>query len=248
MKFKYVVFDFDGVVCDSTKECMVTAWNAWERWNKRSGFRSRIEDFSKTEIESFIPLRPYVRGAEEYFILMHVINSSDLNIGNQQEYDDLRLVLHDKLDTFKEVFFSERDRLRRKDMDSWIKLHHVYNDVILVMRDLHKQGRLIMATFKDYKSVRMILKKNGVDISPKDIMDESQISSKLDALNYVVSKKKIKKEDLCFIDDNVTHLIEPNNNNYKVFLSGWGNTMTEHKKIANDNNISILNKILLNTF
>jgi len=36
--YKYVVFDFDGVVCDSTNECLVTAWNAWERWNKTQWF------------------------------------------------------------------------------------------------------------------------------------------------------------------------------------------------------------------
>ena len=49
-------------------------------------------------------------------------------------------------------------------------------------------------------------------------MDQAKISSKLEALNYFVAEKKIRKDALCFIDDNVTHLIEPNNNNYKVFL------------------------------
>ena len=74
-------------------------------------------------------------------------------------------------------------------------------------------------------------------------MEQSQISSKLDALDSIVAEKKISKKDLCFIDDNITHLTKPNNNGYKVFLSGWGNTMTEHKEIAFSENISVLEKI-----
>ena len=46
-----------------------------------------------------------------------------------------------------------------------------------------------------------------------------------------------------FIDDNVTHLIEPNNDNFNVFLTGWGITMEEHKKIAIMENIPILETI-----
>ena len=43
---KLMVFDFDGVVCDSTNECLVTSWNAWEKWESRSTFRENLDDFS----------------------------------------------------------------------------------------------------------------------------------------------------------------------------------------------------------
>ncbi len=242
-KYKYVVFDFDGVVCDSTNECMVTAWNAWERWNKRDGFLRSLDEFTQSEIETFRPLRPYVRGAGEYYILMRAINSSDLFISSQKDFDNFRRKWEDQLSPFKAIFFQERQKLRSEDLNSWIELHDVYSDVITVMKDLHNQGRLLIATLKDGESVRLILNKNGIDVSPKDIMDQSQISSKLEALNYFVAGKKIKKDELCFIDDNVTHLIEPNNNGYKVFLSDWGNTMREHKEMALLENMSVLETI-----
>ena len=85
---KLFVFDFDGVVCDSTDECMVTSWNAWERWNKRDGFRRSLDEFTQSEIETFRPLRPYVRGAGEYYILMRAINSSDVSISSQKVFDN----------------------------------------------------------------------------------------------------------------------------------------------------------------
>ena len=242
-KYKYVVFDFDGVVCDSTNECMVTAWNAWERWNKRNGFRLSLDEFSQEEISIFRPLRPYVRGAGEYYIIMRAINSIDVVIKNQDDFDNLRSKWEDQLKPFKEYFFAERIQLRNEDFESWIELHEVYNDVIAIMKTLHNQHRLLIATLKDGESVRMILKNNGIDISNKDIMDQAQISSKLEALNYFVSKKKIKKEDLCFLDDNITHLTDPKNYDFNVFLTGWGNTMAEHKEKAMLENIPVLETI-----
>ena len=40
---KNYVFDFfDGVICDSTNECLVSSWNAWQTWTNRSNFRKRL--------------------------------------------------------------------------------------------------------------------------------------------------------------------------------------------------------------
>ena len=188
-KYKYVVFDFDGVVCDSTNECMVTAWNAWERWNKRDGFRRSLDEFTQSEIETFRPLRPYVRGAGEYYILMRAINSSNLSISSQNDFDNFHRKWEDQLSPFKTIFFQERKRLRNEDLNSWVDLHKVYGDVIRVMKELHNQNRLLIATLKDAESVRLILNKNDINISSDDILDQSQISSKLEALDYFVKRK-----------------------------------------------------------
>ena len=29
---KYYVFDFDGVICDSTNECLITSYNAYNKY------------------------------------------------------------------------------------------------------------------------------------------------------------------------------------------------------------------------
>jgi phosphoglycolate phosphatase-like HAD superfamily hydrolase len=241
--YKYVVFDFDGVVCDSTNECMVTSWNAWERWNNRDSFRASLKDFSNQEINTFKPLRPYVRGAGEYYILMRSINSQDNFIKNQKDFDILRNKWENNINVFKSIFFKERKKLKSLSIDNWINLHEVYNDVIKVMENLNSSNKLLIATLKDEASVNLILQKNGINILPKNILDQSQIKSKMDALNFFVKNKNISKKDLCFIDDNVTHLIEPKKSGYDVFLSCWGNTVEEHKQLAIQENIQILNSI-----
>ena len=45
------------------------------------------------------------------------------------------------------------------------------------------------------------------------------------------------------MDDNITHLTEPKNENFNVFLTGWGNTMNEHKEKAIEENIPVLETI-----
>ena len=86
---KLFVFDFDGVVCDSTDECMVTSWNAWQRWNGKNHFRTTLEEFTDREIDEFRPLRYYVRGAGEYYILRRLL--SETNIKLIKRYEDFEI-------------------------------------------------------------------------------------------------------------------------------------------------------------
>ena len=73
-----IVFDFDGVVCDSTDECMVSSWNAWEKWQSRKGFRRTLAEFSVDELQAFRKVRPRVRGAGEYYILRRAFDENNL--------------------------------------------------------------------------------------------------------------------------------------------------------------------------
>ena len=174
---------------------------------------------------------------------MRVLNSTNEIVNNQNDFDALVNLWKDQLKPFKDMFFIERNRLRKKDLDGWIQLHENYHDVINVMKNLNNENRVLVATLKDGKSVRMILERNNIHISKENILDQSMISSKLEALNHFISVKKINKQELCFIDDNVTHLIEPKKHGFHVFLSAWGETLPEYKEKALKENISILENI-----
>jgi len=231
-EYKYFVFDFDGVICDSTNECMVTAWNAWDRWNGGDDFRNNLSSFSKDEISSFRPLRPYVRGAGEYYSVMKNITSGKDNILNQKDYDNYLENEKEFIEPFKNIFLSERQRLRGENIDNWIALHEIYPDVIRALKFLHLKEKLFIATLKDKESVFLILKSVGINLLESEILDQSQIKSKLEALNMVCRDKELKKEDLLFLDDNVTHLIDPHLNGYNVLHTSWGNCLEEHHEEA----------------
>jgi len=237
---KIIVFDFDGVVCDSTDECMVTSWNAWEEWNQRDNFRTNLLRFTKDDRLAFRKVRPRVRGAGEYYILRRAF-SEEIDIDSQETYNRLEEQWQENIDPFKTVFFKAREKLRQDDLNAWIDLHPVFNYVIEVIKVLNDQNRLYIATLKDAKSVRLILENKNINIKEDRLLDQSQVKSKLQALDKFRKQLVCDKQDMIFIDDNITHLLEPSNAKYTVFLTTWGEVLDEYLYIAKDNNIPLLN-------
>lgn len=237
--WRLVIFDFDGVLCDSTDECMVTAWNAWEYHKGGSSFRNNVDQFSAEEKLLFAKIRPRVRGAGEYYVLMRSL-SEGIEINAQHQFDALviRWVAH--ISKFKSNFFNMRDRLKAVSIEDWIDLHPTHERPLRAFRELYGMRRAVIATLKDRDSVEKIMNRSGVFITKEDILDQSQITTKLQALNIYQDRFKLKKNELVFIDDNVTHLIAPLNAGYTVFLSGWGNVLKEYKNIADEYGIEII--------
>ncbi len=233
------VFDFDGVVCDSTDECMVTSWNAWMRWQGRDEFRRSVSEFEAVECKKFRTLRPRVRGAGEYYLL-HRSMDEDIFIDDQNAYDNVQLQWQEHLIAFKEIFFEMRDTLRKENIDKWIDLHPVYQEVITSMKAFHSTGQLYIATMKDAESVQHILGKQGLNMPSSHLFDESQISSKVQALNMIREQVGCNKTDIIFIDDNVTHLLAPKSDGYTVLMTTWGRTLPEYIDLANQHNISMI--------
>ena len=236
---KVVIFDFDGVVCDSTNECLVSSWNAWEKWNGRKGFRKSLEPFSSYEKDLFRSLRPRVRGAGEYYILRRCLEENKL-IDNQLVYDQFENKWQEHLQPFKQLFFEVRNRLRKENLDEWIGLHQVFMNVISVMKQLICDGRLYVATLKDEESVRLILAKQGLVLPQNRLLGQSQINSKLQALNIISEQTNCGKGDLVFLDDNVTHLLEPKLKGFKVYLTAWSFPVKEYLDLAAQHQIEVV--------
>ncbi|PJZ86291.1 hypothetical protein [Leptospira harrisiae] len=236
---KLYVFDFDGVVCDSTDECMITSWNTWQRWNRRDLKRRSVAEFSFEEKSEFRKLRPRVRGAGEYFIL-NVILENKIKIENQEDYE-IQLGLHkEDIPKFKKLFLAERQDFRKDHPKDWVLLHSVYQEVIDILREISVEKKLYIATLKDFLSIRMILDFYNVDLPDERIFDESKILNKFDALKQIMKISNFQKKDLVFFDDNVTHLYESYADGFNVYLTAWSNPIPEYLEEAIIKNIPII--------
>ncbi len=236
-----VVFDFDGVVCDSTNECMVTSWNAWDRWSGGDNYRRTIAEFSPEEDQRFRRLRPFVKGAGEYYALRRVLQSGESeSIISQDQHAQLCQQWAENCEKFKPVFFKQREWLRQQDLKKWIQLHPVFPSVIDTMIQLQQQNRLYIATLKDAESVKLVLQMHGLEISDDRMLDQSQIKNKLEALDTIRQWEGCAKQDMVFIDDNISHLMLPKANGYRVFQTTWGNVPEENLVQANKAGIELL--------
>ena len=238
---KLFVFDFDGVVCDSTDECMVTSWNAWQRWNGKNNFRKTLEEFTDREIDEFRPLRYYVRGAGEYYILRRLL--SETNVKLIRSYEDFEIYQKkwtENVNQFKEYIFTERNSLRKQSLDDWINLHQVYPEIIELLHQISKVGSFYIATLKDYESVKLILAKNNVFVPASKILHQAIISTKLQALDMIKDTEKIEKTDIYLFDDNINHLIEPFEEGYQVYQTTWGNVPADYIDQATQRNVPLI--------
>ena len=98
---KSIIFDFDGVVCDSINECLVTSFNTWFILYNKNEFRKKINEFRKEEKNSFTTLFPYVRAAGEYYILHRLIDNDLFQNINQYKFEKYKNLWKSELKEFE---------------------------------------------------------------------------------------------------------------------------------------------------
>lgn len=122
--------------------------------------------------------------------------------------------------------------MRAENLQGWLDLHPVWPEVVNLFKRLYREGRTYVATLKDGESVRLILEVHELPLPAERLLDQSQIASKLEALEMIKEIEGCSAQDLIFLDDNATHLIEPLRAGYSCYLTTWGNAPAEYRKIA----------------
>lgn len=236
---KTFVFDFDGVICDSTYECLINSFNSYNFYlSNKKNFIESIKDIDTKLVEDFKLVRPYIKGAKEYLKFYdYYENEKNINVNNFIEYENQKL----DYEKFLKIFYLMREDLKKNNLNRWISLNLVFDDVKSFLNSLDSY---FIATLKDKKSVIQIMKYHRIKTHENKILDFSIIKSKIEALNKIINKYSIKKNNLIFVDDNAFHLIEPNFLGYKVFLSNWADLNNDkHIEIAIENKIDIIDNI-----
>jgi len=223
------VFDFDGVVCDSTPECLVTSWNAWESFNNRDNFRESLNEFSKDDINSFKELRYYVKGASDYYFLRRLLaEKREGVIKSYKDFEKIKEINPEHAKVFKKTFFESRNKLKLKSIENWINLHEVYEEVISILKNFALKKKLYIATLKDDESVKIILDKYNLNLKDEYIFHQGIIQTKIEALSEIRNIEKVDKEQIYLFDDNVDHLKEPHLAGFNSYQTTWGNVPSDY--------------------
>ena len=105
-----------------------------------------------------------------------------------------------------------------------------------------------MITGKDKTSVKDLLDYFAPDVRVQKIYDKHTVDNKLIALKKIAKEQGFEHEQIKFIDDNVTHLYDPQKSNFNIGLARWGYTMPDHINEAKKRNIPILSLADLHAF
>ena len=121
-------------------------------------------------------------------------------------------------------------------------LNAPYPGVPDAMHELSGSFSLAIATSKDGRSVESLLQAYGLSVlfPPSTILDKSQGESKRTHLSRLREKFGCSFDDMCFIDDKFSHLLDCSPLGVRCFLAGWGYNGEEEQSVAETHGFPVL--------
>ena len=211
--------DFDGVICDSRFECMITSFVAYRRL-----FDRRREPFTAACIpagaaELFTRHRYLARTAREFSLLWELIDAGKSL--SDEEWARARAAADEAaLARFHDAFYSARYEWVENDLPGWLAIHRFFPQMQMALARWLSQGRAHIVSSKDSRSILTLLKHDDVDI------DESLVlgCEGGDKIEHFRRLREAIGSDMVFIDDNVENLQIARDSGIAGQLASWGYT------------------------
>jgi phosphoglycolate phosphatase-like HAD superfamily hydrolase len=240
-----VAFDFDGVLCDSSREVFVVAVDTYTSMAPTSHLASRLQPLrddavtggeafrGDTLYRRFLDLLPLGNRAEDFGVALRAIDGAR-SIADQNTYDGFFASIEPQwLQRFHHHFYEQRSALRRTDRDAWIGLHQPYPGLAEALRRGRGEHTLAVVTAKDRRSVELLLGALGLDgvLDRAGILDKETGIAKTEHLEVLRERTGIGFAHMTFIDDKLNHLRTVATLGVRPVLAGWGfNTEREHRE------------------
>jgi phosphoglycolate phosphatase-like HAD superfamily hydrolase len=210
-------FDFDGVLCDSMDESLLTSHNAYFQAEAKS-----VSEIDPAIRDFFYKHRYLVRPATEYYVLYYAFERGKTVVGKDR-FLQLKTGLKPEMKDHAERFYACRKRLKR-DLDYWLGLHRLYPECIDFLE--RRNHRFFIVTNKDRDSVVALSRHHGylnrvIEIHSREIgINKRILLEKLiedHGLNPLTHR-------IVFVDDHEGTLGEVQQLPLELYLAAWGYT------------------------
>ena len=240
-----LALDFDGVLCDSSREVFVIAVDAYASLEPGSALVDRLRplrddalgggvDFRSDALYTvFSGLLPLGNRAEDFGVSLKAIENETV-IEDQEGYDTFYCEIGQKwLDAFHHEFYAARSRLREADTGAWLELHFPYPGLAEILGSHRGRTAPAVATAKDARSVHLLLEHLGYSgvFDPGLILDKETGVKKTHHMEALRKRTGVDFDPITFADDKVNHLVTVAALGVRLVLAGWGfNTPREHAR------------------
>jgi phosphoglycolate phosphatase-like HAD superfamily hydrolase len=238
-----VIWDFDGVIGDSSREAFVTSTRIWRRAQPCSRLVGDVrwavaDSLPRPEqvglhplYQAFMGLMPLGNRAEDFGVALAAIDRG-LELPDQAAYDAFRASLGESwLAEFHRLFYQERSLLRAQDPAGWRGLQRPYRPVVEALRRNASRVAVAIATAKDRDSVLALLDDYGLSgVFREDLIADKETGlSKQAHLRALRLRLGLPWSALVFVDDKVNHLDDVSTLGVRGILAAWGyNGKREH--------------------
>jgi phosphoglycolate phosphatase-like HAD superfamily hydrolase len=219
---RLLALDFDGVIADSILECLVSAHNAFSKYQGEYDPREHHGAIPKSQVESFRKLRPQIRRGEDYVFILQSM-AEDEHLATQSDFDGFINRNSHRREDYRDVFYQERSILRKNNLVEWLALNPIYPGLSNFLRGVFEKRACMIVTTKDLTSVRAILQNEGIEPDPADMFQATLDYRKPAIINDFIRKRKLNPRDISFIDDHVATVLEvAENTEVHTYCASWG--------------------------
>lgn len=239
-----VLLDFDGVLCDSTRECMVVGTLARE--TRETGIEvehldaptlaPRLRERPQGPMwEHFRRHRPYVRWPREYLLVFESFDA-ERGVGHELDLDDFaewEATGGSLAERFEQDFFACRHLLREHLYDDWIQLFDVHERVLTDAGALANQREVRILTGRDAPSVQAVLRAAGWDVPTKSIFDAERFRNKVEGFQAIRTELGAHRR-YQLLDDNILHLRALLPLSVEGYWATWGYVTDDHRAVGEE--------------
>ncbi len=230
-----LALDFDGVVADSIRECLVVAYNAF---HEKSLIRN-LEDMNERTAGEARRIRNYIRHSEDYLYIFLALQDG-VRIEDQDEFDTFSQSRESRRRGYREAFYQYRTDLLQRDRPQWLALNPLFPGMSEFLKTYEELHQLYIVSTKKKEFIWEILQEAGIRFLPDHIRSATAEVSKNDILNEIVSESGKEAASLHFIDDQVDMLRHAQTVGVHCYHAGWGYCSEEQKALARQLHIPVL--------
>ena len=228
-----VALDFDGVICDSMDECLLTAYNACHRFQGSSAWADDVSKLDPGFVTRFRRLRYLVRPAQEYWLLVHWLYTYTVDL-DQSRFDALKVEYSNVLAKFEPVFFEARCNLRAANPTMWSALHRLYPEFVDGWDRVRTRCSMHVVTTKDALSVQHFNQLWGLGIERDRLWTKERMCSKPSAIQQIARWAGCPPTHVVFVDDHPDHLREVSATGAQCYWAAWGYTPANMVNLRGD--------------
>ena len=257
---KLIIWDFDGVLVDSLRECLIVLKIGIELLENKNRLIDEervvekiISNFDEKLFIKMKSLRPFVINGQDYiwqFLNLEKFSkTSNSYFEYKVEFDKLFDINKDRL--YEKSFYKARKILQETLGENYVKLFSPYQGAINALKKSIRINKNYICSARDIKAIKLILNLNGINLNERFIYAKGQEKndslsslSKIDHMKFILNKETPFNKNPIIIEDQLTIPLNLLNkfSKLKIIYAKYGYGIDEELIKFKENSIQPINK------
>lgn len=216
-----LVFDFDGVLCDSLEECMLVAWYARVGAPVGAFVDPGLAGVPLEVVARFKSCRPFMRHVLHLLVPIVEPDPPRTRAAFAARFDAIPA---DEAEAFGEAVDGYRAALRRDHPQRWCERHGIERRLEAIVRGAY------VATARDSASVSHILRAHGMAVHDDHVF--GSLRTKPPALDAIAARERRPRADVVLVDDSIENCIAAREEGFGAHWASWGYHAPEDAETA----------------